>query len=131
MKEKIENQIEKPGANINVDSSLYKRNEAKFFGERPESRPSSKGSVFQQNAARFYGYDPPLPGERPYTQPQKIDAKSVPPTNPVLAQRKMVDQKRDPKYEANAEKFFGIEKEKQLTKSKLSYEQKLYKFIGH
>jgi hypothetical protein len=109
---------------------LYKRNEAKFFGEKDEPRPSSNGSVYQQNAAHFYGYETPLHGERPFTQPPKL-APTAPAPKPVLAQRTMVNQKRDPKYEQNAVKFFGIEQEKPAAKQKYSYEQRLNKFIGH
>lgn len=109
---------------------MYKQNEAKFYGEKEESRPSSKGSIFQKNAAHFYGFETPLHGERPFSVPQNFEAPKQAP-KPVLAQRAMVNQTRDPKYEKNAEKFFGIDQEKPKNRQQLTYEQRLNRFIGY
>jgi hypothetical protein len=72
------------------EGGLYNRNLARFFGEKSESKPSSRGSVFQQNAARFYGYETPQHGERPYVPPPKEPAPApgvAPAAKPVLAQK--------------------------------------------
>jgi len=65
--------------------SLYKKNEAIFFGEKPDDRVSSRGSVFQKNAAHFYGYETPANGERPFEIPPPEPKNEAP--KPVLAQR--------------------------------------------
>lgn len=70
------------------ESSLYKRNEAKFFGEKEDSKVSSRGSVLQKNAAHFFGYDTPQHGDRIYEHPPP-----PPPEQqlrkPILAQNKV------------------------------------------
>lgn len=43
----------------------------------------------------------------------------------------MQNQQKDPKYQNNAEKFFGVEQEKAGNKKSLTYEQRLQKFIGY
>ena len=68
-------------------SSIYKQNEAAFFGDNPE-RPSSKGSVFQRNAAHFYGYETPKPGERPFEPPNSELPSNAPKS--VLAQKNVI-----------------------------------------
>lgn len=60
------------------------RNEAAFYGERTNEKPSSKGSVFQRNAAHFYGYETPLTGQRPFEVPVEFSGEC---TRPALAQR--------------------------------------------
>ena len=52
-----------------LQGSVYRKNEAAFFGEKHEEHPDSRGSIFQKNAAQFYGYETPKSGERPYIVP--------------------------------------------------------------
>jgi hypothetical protein len=65
--------------------SIYKQNEAMFYGEKMSEKPSSKGSVFQKNAAHFYGYETPMTGQRPFEVPSADPNRSF--SRPVLAQR--------------------------------------------
>ncbi|MDR3549754.1 MAG: hypothetical protein P4M11_16020 [Candidatus Pacebacteria bacterium] len=78
-----EQQPAKPPA----QGSLYKRDEAKFFGEKQEDRPSSKGSVYQRNAAHFFGYETPSSGEHPFESPPVAELKEPAKSKSVLAQR--------------------------------------------
>ena len=87
---------------IPPQGSLYKRNEAVFFGEKPDDRASSRGSVFQQNAAHFYGYETPATGERPFEIPKAEVAAEGP--KPVLAQRNVGEE-------------FVAQKRKRMTKT--------------
>ncbi len=77
---------------INENSSLYKKNMAKFFGEKAEDRLSSRGSEAQRNAAHFFGYNTPAHGERPFAPPTKEElannARSGP--KPVLADKRVL-----------------------------------------
>lgn len=74
---------------IPVESTLYQRNEARFFGEKQDDRASSRGSVFQKNAAHFYGNETPPHGQRPYEIPPP-EPKVEPAAKPLLAQRKVI-----------------------------------------
>lgn len=74
---------------VNMESNLYKRNEAKFFGEKEESRKSSRGSVYQQNAAHFFGYETPEHGDRPF-EPPSYQASQAPLRKPVFAQNRVL-----------------------------------------
>lgn len=50
---------------VNVESQLFQRNAAKFYGAHDQwegKSISSQGSIFQKNAAAFYGVEPPAPG---------------------------------------------------------------------
>jgi hypothetical protein len=50
-------------AGVNIESQLFKRNAAKFYGlggDQWEAKSiSSQGSIFQKNAAAFYGVEAP------------------------------------------------------------------------
>ena len=92
-----EEKVEEP--KVPVQSGLYKRNVAAFFGDKQDDRASSRGSVLQKNAAHFYGYETPAYGERPFEMPPK-EPTEEPKANPVLAQRQVRTLRYKPAIDA-------------------------------
>ncbi len=80
---------EAPAAVKLPEGNLYKRDEARFFGEKQDDRGSSRGSVYQRNAAHFFGDRTPACGDRPF-EPPPPEPKQEPAPKPILAQRRVL-----------------------------------------
>lgn len=126
-----------------VSNQHFKRDQAKFYGEEyvPSDKSSDRGSIFQNNAAQFYGMEAPAHGEKPFkitqkdlADPRKDQPKNVSVLNEMRLKEHEQNWKRDPKYDKNLRKFWGMKSQptdSNASGSNKSYAQKLDNFIGY